>query len=208
MPYIYKITNDINGKVYIGKTAHSIKRRWQEHCRSRKRRNYEQRPLYSAMNKYGIEHFHIEQLEECSIEELNDRETYWIKECDAYHNGYNATIGGDGKFYLDYDKIYQTYQEVKTCKKTAEILGCSEYSVRNILKEVYHISADTLKWNAKHSLGKPVAMIDKNTMEVLNVFYSAEEAGRFLGKPGRHIQQACAGERQSAYGYYWSYATE
>ena len=65
MAYIYKITNDINGKSYIGKTEkNNIQERWKDHLIDYKKRRTEKRPLYSAMNKYGIEHFHIEQIEE------------------------------------------------------------------------------------------------------------------------------------------------
>ena len=48
------------------------------------------------MRKYGIEHFTIEAIEECPINILSEREKYWISEFDSYHNGYNATLGGDG----------------------------------------------------------------------------------------------------------------
>jgi hypothetical protein len=54
------------------------------------------------MKKYGKEHFFIELIEECPIEKLNEREQYWIAKKDTYHNGYNATIGGDGKRLIDY----------------------------------------------------------------------------------------------------------
>ena len=60
MPYIYKITNTINNKVYIGKTVASIEERWKEHCHDYKRHRCEKRPLYAAMRKYGVEHFQIE----------------------------------------------------------------------------------------------------------------------------------------------------
>lgn len=117
MAYIYKIINDINNKIYIGKTNFSIEQRWKEHCKDRKRRNYEKRPLYSAMNKYGIEHFHIEMLEKCSIEQASEREIFWIEYYGSFKNGYNATVGGDGKAYLDYNLIYQTYMYTKIWKK-------------------------------------------------------------------------------------------
>lgn len=64
MTFIYKITNDINQKVYIGKTEKSIKERFKEHCRDYKYPRYEKRPLYAAMKKYGTEHFHVELVEE------------------------------------------------------------------------------------------------------------------------------------------------
>ncbi len=54
MAYIYIIENDINDKKYIGKTTFSIEKRWAEHCRDCKREHLEKRPLYRAMNKYGI----------------------------------------------------------------------------------------------------------------------------------------------------------
>ena len=89
MAFIYVITNDINGKQYVGKTNNSIAKRFKEHIKDGKRERYEKRPLYSAMNKYGIEHFHIEGLEECSAEESAEREKYWIAKLDTYgHNGY------------------------------------------------------------------------------------------------------------------------
>ena len=65
MGFIYKITNDVNGKVYIGKTLNTVVSRWKEHCHDKDRRNMENRPLYRAMNKYGLEHFSIETIEEC-----------------------------------------------------------------------------------------------------------------------------------------------
>lgn len=71
MAYIYIIENDINDKKYIGKTAFSIEKRWAEHCRDCKREHLEKRPLYRAMNKYGIQHFKIRELEFCSNTELN-----------------------------------------------------------------------------------------------------------------------------------------
>lgn len=65
MAFIYKITNLINGKSYIGKTSFSIKKRFKEHQRDAFRDRNEKRPLYSAMRKYGIENFTVEQVEEC-----------------------------------------------------------------------------------------------------------------------------------------------
>ena len=101
MAYIYQIQNDINGKIYIGKTEFSIEKRWKEHCRDYKKESEEKRPLYLAMNKYGIEHFHISLLEETDNPE--ERECYWIEKLGSFKYGYNATIGGDGRKYLDYD---------------------------------------------------------------------------------------------------------
>ena len=104
MAFIYKITNDINQKIYIGKTERNIEERFKEHCREYRKKRCEKRPLYAAMKKYGTEHFHVELVEETDNPE--EREQYWIKYYNCYGStGYNATMGGDSKRYIDYDEI-------------------------------------------------------------------------------------------------------
>lgn len=133
--YIYKIWNDINDKVYIGKTAYSLEQRWKEHRNDYKTRRCEKRPLYDAMNKHGIEHFYIELIEECPLQELAEREVYWIGYYHAYTEGYNATRGGDGKFIYDYDYIVEQYKKGLMCYQIAEELGCDGTVVANALKK-------------------------------------------------------------------------
>lgn len=65
MGYIYKITNLINGKEYIGKTSLTIEERFKQHIRDSRRRAFEKRPLYDAINKYGVDNFIIEEVEQC-----------------------------------------------------------------------------------------------------------------------------------------------
>jgi len=66
---------------------------------------------------------------------VNEREIYWIEKLGSYHFGYNATKGGDGTHYLDYDKIVSVYLEGNSIKDTAKICNCNVDSVVNILKE-------------------------------------------------------------------------
>ena len=98
--YIYKITNLINGKIYIGKTKYTIDNRYKSHLKQAiKNRdlNITSSKLYNAINKYGTENFKIEQIEECSYENLSEREIFWIKELDARNPtiGYNICKGGE-----------------------------------------------------------------------------------------------------------------
>ena len=137
MAYIYMITNDINGKIYIGKTEFSIEKRFKEHCADALRERNEKRPLYSAMRKYGIEHFHIELIEETDNPE--EREVYWIEQKRSFKNGYNATLGGDGKRYCDYDLIYSLYKEGLNIKEVAKILNYSMDTCSRVLNQ-YGIS--------------------------------------------------------------------
>lgn len=200
MAYIYKITNDINGKSYIGKTEkNNIQERWKDHLIDYKKRRTEKRPLYSAMNKYGIEHFHIEEIEYIPPEQnLEEREIYWINYYNTYHNGYNATLGGDGKHYLDYDLIIKTYQQTLNCNKTAQIIGCSKDAVQDIVKK-YGFNPNPGLANSK-----PVAQIDLQTGEIIKVYKSVSEAEKILNI-SKHIGAVCSGKRKSAGGYGWKH---
>ena len=135
MAYIYKISNDINNKVYIGKTTGTIEYRWKQHCNDRMSSRCSHRHLYAAMNKYGLEHFTIEVIEEIKdINILAEREQYWINYYDSYNNGYNETLGGDGKIRIDYDQVIELYNQIGTCKGVAKTLNIDAGHVSTILK--------------------------------------------------------------------------
>lgn len=91
---IYKITNLVNGKVYIGQTIHSLEERYKQHLKNASKGLAGK--LYPAMRKYGFNNFYAEVIEECnSTEELNTREVYWIAYYDSTNKGYNISLGGD-----------------------------------------------------------------------------------------------------------------
>jgi len=93
---IYKATNKINNKIYIGQTCSSLKIRIGEHRRSSKLKK-ENSKFYNAIRKYGVDGFNFECIEACaSKEELNNKEIFYIKLFDCYNSGYNSTLGGDG----------------------------------------------------------------------------------------------------------------
>lgn len=97
---IYKITNKDNGKIYIGQ-ALSVENRFKRHlAESQEPERTKHSLIDKAIAKYGRKNFICELIDDTpkSIEELNEREKYWIK----YYNstnikiGYKQTIGGDG----------------------------------------------------------------------------------------------------------------
>lgn len=92
---IYKITNKINQKSYIGK-AKNIEKRWKDHTYKSRWKRYPNKSLYKAFKKYGLENFNFKVIEECSEEKLNERERYWISYYNTKKEGYNETDGGDG----------------------------------------------------------------------------------------------------------------
>ena len=91
---IYKITNNVNGKVYIGQTTKTLKERKRQHLQCVK--EGVNRHLYNAMRKYGIKNFKFEKL--CTaktMSELNYLEAKYITEYDSVRTGYNMGYGGD-----------------------------------------------------------------------------------------------------------------
>lgn len=164
---IYKIINNVNGKVYIGKTSKSIKQRLKDHINSINTKSNKVRPLYDAMIKYGIENFNIELIEKVENNDMaNQRESYWINEYNSYigfknSNGYNATLGGDGFCLYDHEKIASTYLELESVKETAQIYNCSEEFIRSICKE----------FNIEIILEERIIyQIHYHTEEIVNVF--------------------------------------
>lgn len=99
--YIYKITNNINGKIYIGQTKNTVECRFNSHIKSIPSyvaNNRTSIKLYNAMKKYGVDNFSVETIEECPYEKLNEREIFWIKEFNSRDSniGYNICKGGEG----------------------------------------------------------------------------------------------------------------
>ena len=90
---IYKLTNKINNKIYVGMTKYSVGKRVAQHIKSKKKTI-----IQNAINKYGIDSFIIEIIDSADTREaLAEKEKYWIKKfnCKA-PLGYNATDGGEG----------------------------------------------------------------------------------------------------------------
>ena len=135
---IYIIRNTINSKVYIGQTKVSLKLRFQNHLSAA--RNGKDYVIGKAIRKYGEENFYIELLEECTIEELNERERYWISYFNSTNNkfGYNISIGGNvirTTKELDSNLIINMFNSGIPAYKIAKILHTGVPNITNLLKE-------------------------------------------------------------------------
>lgn len=136
---IYKIQNLINHNIYIGQSKR-ITKRWQQH----KKTAFNQTdhcydlPLYRAIRKYGIDNFSFEIIENCSCEELNDKQVYWIKYYDSFFNGYNNTLGGDSGVGRKHskEKVIGIITDLETTTKTQKEIALkwetSEETVQGI----------------------------------------------------------------------------
>lgn len=100
---IYKITNRVNGKTYIGQTRYSLAHRWAQHCRTDSNCS----ALSAAINKYGRDAFTKVVIAEYKPgDDLNAAEMYFIEfhNCIA-PNGYNITAGGEAATHSEESKL-------------------------------------------------------------------------------------------------------
>ena len=205
--FIYKITNDINGKVYIGKTLHGIEKRFEEHIKDAYADNKKNRPLYRAIRKYGPDHFHIELIEKVDIHKLGDREIYWISFYNAYKYGYNATLGGDGRMLYDYDQLVEDYLSGSLIKEVAEHFGCDT----GVVKQALNLANIDHFQNAAKNTVKKLRCFDDKGFE--KTFSSRAEAANWIIDTKRSttninnivaaIGRAANGQRKTAYKLQW-----
>lgn len=199
--YIYKITNILNNKSYVGKTEKlNPHDRWKEHLSECTKPRVSKRPLYSALIKYGQENFTFEVIEETY--QPIEREVYYINFYNTYKEGYNATLGGDGASYIFNQKeiidYFNKYQP--SLKSLAAHFNHDVKTIRKILRQF------DVKYTDKVYNTKPVVQKDKKG-NIVNTFSGASEAASALGNLNLrpHISNCCSGSRKSAGGFTWEF---
>ena len=219
MGYIYKIVNDINDKVYVCQTINSIEYRFKQHLYDAKRSEcYEKRPLYRAMNKYGIDHFKIELIGEYPNEYLNDQEIYWIAYYKGYTDGYNANMGGESGCIYDHNLIAELLSNNPYPIEVAQEVGCSPDVVWEVAK-TYNIQVRHRKEDEFSKLSKQIYRLDKQTNEILDIYPNTVSAAEWCKDNGyaakgkskgvsTHISDAAKGTRKTAYGFKWKFVNE
>lgn len=220
MGFIYKITNRINGKAYIGKTTLTIKERFNQHKQDYKKEKDKNRPLYRAMNKYGIDNFIIETIGEYDDKILDEKEKEYIQFFNTYKNGYNATLGGDGHTRINREEVYLLWEQglrpLEIAKQINKIGDANR--IREILCAKYgedYISKEIIK---RYNNSKLIAVecFDKNTGEFIKAFNSLKESAIWIWENGytkgtvnnaaSFIGKCCKGIKPSAYGFKWKYS--
>ncbi len=132
---IYKIQNKVDNKIYVGQSV-NIEDRWRHHLKDAGNdNNY----FHNALHSYGKENFDFQVLEECSIEELDSRECYWINYYNCvYPNGYNLTDGGQNHhtnyIFLSKDEV----ENIITLLKNRLDLSIND------IAEIYSVSFQTI----------------------------------------------------------------
>lgn len=214
---IYKITNNINGKVYIGQSW-NIEKRWNEH--KHKNINTHNEHMYYAFMKYGIENFSFEVLKEFEntnypeilLQKHLDRiEIMFIKYFDSTNRekGYNKRTGGSNGKHSEESKI-----KMSKSKKGKQF---SEEHKKNLSGEKHHLFGKHHSEKTKHKMseavkgekhpnwGKKLSEEAKNKigkkiicLETGKIYASQKQASEELNINNKNISSACLGTRKSA----------
>ncbi len=200
---IYKTTNLINGKYYIGKDEKNNP----EYLGSGK-------ILKFAIKKYGIENFKKEILEICKTrDELNEREVFWINSLSATTLGYNITDGGTGG-RTKFNRIYQFDKSgvlIKEWGSAAEINRVLKFDQSSILKACKGklLSVNGFIWSYINE-SKP--FVDTRTIEILQynrvgelikIWPSIAQVKKEMNIGDRQIQQTLDKTNLTAKGFIW-----
>ena len=220
---IYKITNQVNGKFYVGKTMKSLLTRFYNHCYDAINRNSTSY-FHRAIRKYGKENFIIEEIELCE-DNLGNREIFWISKLNPH---YNQTLGGDGGM-LGYSHTEKTRQ-LLSLKRKGKFLGeenpfynqthteeqkekwskmrkgqpspCG-FAGKSHKEESKYKTSQTLKTNPNVKRTKVFQYdIEGN---FLREFQSISDASKFVGTTPSNIKYTCEGKFNHCKGYRWSY---
>ena len=135
---IYKITNKMNGKSYVGQSI-DIKTRWRNHCSTAYNPNEHSynNPLYRAIRKYGIENFSFEILKECNVNELNELEQFYIEKYNTFFEGYNLTLGGDtARVILVADQIKGIINDLENTNLTQKEIAIKWHVHENTVQTI------------------------------------------------------------------------
>lgn len=214
MGYIYKITNVLNNKVYIGQTTRSYKDRWAEHKRDRFKEPYSNWPLYRMINSVGLENVTWEVIEEISNSDLNTREKYWIEFYDSKNNGYNCTYGGHNGTKHDYNEILQYWlnKGERSFTKTAIYFNTDNGYISDIIKSMGYERRTWEEINSTDhdSKKRKVNKIDPKTGIVIKTYNSIMDAAIDMGNKeyAKTISPTCRGKHPTYLGYCWQYVED
>lgn len=217
---IYKITNLTNGKVYVGQSIH-IEQRFKEHEYSLCNNRHDNRYLQAAWNKYGKASFMFEVIEECRVDELDARETYWKQ----YHDPNTYNLGNTkGKGTTSAEtrhKIGLAFKGDKNPSKRPEVrkkisdkqLGHAvsieaRHKISKSLIGTKHPprSSTHIQHLRESSPNKrKVSQLSKDG-QLIKVWDCVNDAARFYKISQANISDCCLGKQKTAKGFIWSYA--
>lgn len=219
------IKNNINGKVYIGQSV-DIKKRWREHRSAAYNLNSKDYDMviYRAIRKYGLNNFSFSILETCKIEELNEKEKYWIQNYDSKNKGYNVSLGGNDYTHLGNIVELYDYQGNYVCEyaNAMEVAKALNVFYGTVYQVIYGIRLSVKDYQLKlknddskqikiykNRQGGKIRVCNLNDdNEKIEEFESIAEAARKLNLDSSCITKCCKGKLVHHGGFKWKYLDE
>ena len=211
---IYLIENKINNHKYIGQTTQGYLHRFKQHLQESQYGDTS--ILHNAIRKWGEDNFKVEVIETCDVNQLDEREIYWISFYNTYKSKdhYNMTSGGEGYLLSDEikDKISDAMKKVPRGEKWEKTMSdAMKKKIANAEKWGFMLGKYVTTSHHKRKIkGTPNLNPKGNALqwgykplsdEVL-IFDSITEAAKKVKGIGHNISRA-AKDGYSAYGYYW-----
>jgi CRP-like cAMP-binding protein len=206
--YIYKISNIVNNKLYVGQTVQRIDQRFSKHISDAYAKKNQKGLLARAIVKHGESKFNIELLEEVDSGNLNVREIWWIEYLKSrYPDGYNISSGGYGNERFDYVEIRNLWVQGLGTTEIAEKVGCTRGHASKLLRG-FGISAEAMQKRRTDLVA--VVRICVRTRKILAWYNSLREAEIDIGGVGvdSHIKRVCDDQHKSVYGFFWRHTCD
>jgi hypothetical protein len=169
---IYTISNSINNKLYVGKTCVSLADRLQQHKHEYKK--YPNRILYKAMSEIGVDKFSINLIGEYKESELDIKESNLIKTLNTFEEGYNSTLGGEGRSIIDRNSLIKSFIITNNVAQSARELKIDAGHARTILRSLGYDTTHEIHF-IKNSKAVRIIELDR-------IFNSIEETAEYLIK--------------------------
>jgi group I intron endonuclease len=176
---IYKIENLMNHKLYIGQSD-DLYRREKSHFECLRGNRHHNKHLQYSFNKYGENNFKFEIIEECNVNVLDERETYWISHFDSFKHGYNQNIGGNG----NRGWIVSEESRLKMSLNHADFSGENNWMYGKSLYDI--LDEDGVKkWKHNISIantGEKNGFYGKHHTDETKAKISRAKIGKYIGK--------------------------
>lgn len=224
---IYKITNKVNGKAYVGMTTQKVGDRWAQHLHASSSQGGHKTYLHRAISKYGKESFMFEIIEDGinSFKVLLEKEIYYIKHYDTFgDNGYNLTLGGEGvlgyergdrkRVYKidiftgdileEYESVTRAAKDNNTTKKNISAAALKDIGHSQgyiwVYKEDYeHFKYD--KDDYSHYNGR-ILQLNRHTGKLIGIYNNTNSAGDAVKLSASRIAE-CIQQKLIGAGYIW-----
>ncbi len=218
---IYKITNIVNKKIYIG-SSNNIDRRWSEHKKLLKINKHHNSHLQASFNKYGIDKFKFDIMMYCTIDKLLffeqkclDKYKPWDREI-----GYNKTIIIEQPICTPEQKIARSkrmkmfnpmknkkiVEKMKRTKKEKNYHHSSERKeeISKFFRN-YFLNTENRKKQKEYNVFKMrrIERVDKDTGEIKE--YESLHSVEIDGFTHQHVWKCCKNFNHTHKGYYWKY---